>query len=223
MTRLFISATGTDSGKTFLTRGLASLLRRKGTRVAAVKPLETGCDPDALDAIKLAQACGRPELAHDPAFYRVRPAVAPYAAMLTGAPAPDLTAIATRIRALSGDIDWLLVEGAGGLLVPLDRTRDMADLAAALAYPLLLAAPNRLGVLSHVRTAVEAAASRGIAIAAIVLTEPDANPDLSSETNLQILRERLALPVISFPHCSDDDAVLGDAAEVSGLLEALSL
>ena len=138
-------------------------------------------------------------------------------------PAPDLTAIATRVRSLSGDFDWLLVEGAGGLLVPLDRTRDMADLAAALAYPLLVAAPNRLGVLSHARATVEAALSRGISVAAIVLTEPDANPDASSETNLQILRERLALPVISFPHCSDDDAVLGDAVEVSGLLEAIPL
>jgi dethiobiotin synthase len=223
MTRLFVSATGTDSGKTYLTRGLASLLRRKGARVAAVKPLETGCDPDPLDALKLGQACGHPELAHDPAFFRVKPPLAPYAAMLTGAPAPDLSAIATRIKALSGDFEWLLVEGAGGLLVPLDRTRDMADLAAALAYPLLIAAPNRLGVLSHVRATVESALARGLLLAAIVLTEPDANPDLSSETNLQILRERLALPVLSFPNCSDDDAVLGDAVEVSGLLEALPI
>src|SRR4051794_28932925 len=135
MNRLFVTATGTSSGKTFVTRSLAVYLRRAGIRVAAIKPLETGCDPDPFDAMHLARASGQNDLANDPAFYRVKPPLSPYAATLTGASAPDLSAIVARVRALSEEFPWLLIEGAGGLLVPLDRDRDMADLAAALACP----------------------------------------------------------------------------------------
>lgn len=221
MNRLFITATGTSAGKTFVARALAVYLSRAGVRVGAIKPLETGCDPDALDAIELGRTCGHPELAQDSAFYRAKPAIAPYAATLSGSTSPDISVIISRVLELSDEFDWLLIEGAGGLLVPLDRVRDMADLATALTCPLLIAAPNQLGVLSHVRATVEAAQNRALPIAAVVLTDIDASPDLSAETNLQILRERLAIPVVSFPNCSDDDAVLGDAAGVSGLAEAL--
>jgi dethiobiotin synthetase len=221
MNRLFITATGTSSGKTFVARSLAVYLRRAGIRVGAIKPLETGCEPDALDAIKLARACGHPELAEDAAFYRVKPPLSPYAATLSGATTPDLPGILARVRALSEEYPWLLIEGAGGLLVPLDRERDMADLAAALACPLVIVAPNQLGVLSHVRAVAEAAENRSLVVAAVVLTDVDSTPDQSTETNLQILRERLSIPVVGFPNCSDDDEVLGDAAEVSGLVEVL--
>jgi dethiobiotin synthetase len=219
--RFFVTATGTSSGKTYLARGLTAKLRREGVRIAALKPLETGCDPEPLDAVALARACGRPELARDIAFYRVRSPVSPYAAMLSGAGAPDFDRIVRRLNELAADFDCTIIEGAGGLLVPLDQERDMADLAAALACPLIIAVPNRLGVLSYARTTVESARARGLRIAAVVLTEPDETPDSSSETNLRILRERLSLPLFSFPYCSNDDEALADAVGASGLSAAL--
>jgi dethiobiotin synthetase len=217
--RLFITATGTSSGKTFVARGLTAALTRLGLRVAALKPFETGCTPDPLDAVALAAAARSPALAHDAVFYRVAPPLSPYAASLSGEAGPDVGGIIRRVRELASLHDQLIVEGAGGLLVPLDRERDMSDVIAALACPLLLVAPNRLGVLSHALATVEAARARNLEIAGLVLTEPDLTPDPSSATNLQILRERLNLPTFTFPYCPDDNDALADAAAGAGLVE----
>jgi dethiobiotin synthetase len=221
--RIFVTATGTSSGKTFFTRGLAAALHRKGLRVAAIKPLETGCEPHPLDAIALARAAGHPELANDPSFYRVAPPLSPYAASLGGAAIPHFEGLVDRIETISRSFDRVLIEGAGGLLVPLDRYRDMADLAAALTCSLVVVAPNRLGVLSHALATIEAARTRRLEISALVLTEPDNTPDASSTTNLQILQERLAIPLVSFPHCQDNDIALAEAVAARGVLELLHL
>ena len=139
-----------------------------------------------------------------------------------GEAAIDFSRLVESTRTVSERFEFSVVEGAGGLLVPLDATRDLCDLASALAFPLLLVAPNRLGVLSHVRTAVEAARARQLAITAVVLTEIDQAPDPSAETNGSILRERLGLPVLSFPYCTDDDRVLAAAADAAGITRLLS-
>jgi dethiobiotin synthetase len=218
---IFITATGTGVGKTFVARGLAAYLRRDRLRVAALKPFETGCAPNPQDADALGRASGIPAHAREPAFYRVEPPLSPYAATLQGEPAPDVEAITAAVQEIARQHDRTIVEGAGGLLVPIDSSRDMATFAATIGYPVLLIAPNRLGVLSSVLTTFEAAVSRNLKIAALVLTEPDTTPDPSSETNARILRERLKLPVLGFPHTADDDDALADAVEASGLPDVL--
>jgi dethiobiotin synthetase len=219
---VFISSTGTSAGKTFVARGLAAALREQGRRVGALKPLETGCQPEPLDALALATACGVPELAHEPGFYRAKAPVSPFAATLAGEQPVDFEALTTRIRSLGTRFERLIVEGAGGLLVPLDDRRDMSDFARALAFPLLIVAPNRLGVLSHVFALAEAARHRALSLAAIVLTEPDTAPDASSPTNAAVLRSRLSIPILAFPHCCDDDASLAAAARAAHLPDALA-
>jgi dethiobiotin synthetase len=147
--------------------------------------------------------------------------------LAVGQPAPDCVQLATNIRALARDYEVLVVEGAGGLLVPLDRNRSMADLVAALDLPLLLVADDRLGVLSHVLTTHEAAASRGLSVLAIVLNQsgPAAADDPSSATNRRILAERIDVPILTFPqvapHEVDDAESLASYAEASGLVDLL--
>jgi dethiobiotin synthase len=192
-------------------------------RVAALKPLETGVEPDPLDALALAAAARRPELAHDPAFYRALLPVAPYAAALdTETDPPDFDRIVQRIRAIVAENEVVIVEGAGGLLVPLDRTRTTADLVRALGLPLAIVARDELGVLSSVLTCVESAVARGLRVAAVILSHhaPLGN-DPSPRTNQRILQERLDCPVLHFPRCADDDDALADAAERVGLWPAL--
>jgi dethiobiotin synthetase len=216
----FITATGTGCGKTFVTRGLARALTRQGCSVSALKPVETGvidCDP--ADALALARACGRPDLAYAPGLLRAAPPLAPYAISLEqGLSTPSPASLAKRILQIHGPSHLLLVEGAGGLLVPLDADNTFAELATALALPLLVVAPNRLGVLSHVLTLAESAAKRRLPIAALILSHHiDFISDSSQNTNPRILRERLSLPVLEFPLCGDDDAQLADAADACGL------
>ncbi|MCC6875278.1 MAG: dethiobiotin synthase [Sandaracinaceae bacterium] len=217
MRGLFVSGTGTGVGKTWVTRGLARALARGGERVVALKPIETGCDPEPADAIALARACGRPELARAPGLYRARLPAAPYAAQLEGEPAPDLGALAARARELAR-ADLALVEGAGGLLVPATRHQDMADLARALALPIGLVAVDALGVLSDVLAYVEVARARGLAVAWVALT-PRVPPSGSPPHNAAILAERLAIPVQRVAQAGDEDDALADAVERAGLVE----
>ena len=223
MPGLFITATGTASGKTFLTRGLAAHLRTRGEDVAALKPIETDCTPEPRDALALARASGHPEIASDEVFYRVGPPLSPYAATLEGELPPSLDAIIERCHDLAAAHDRILVEAAGGLLVPIDRDRDMASFAAALAYPVLIVAPNRLGVISHARATLEAAERRRLPVAGLILTEPDRNRDPSSTSNAQVLRDWTSTPVLEFPHCPDDDDALATAVADSGVLELIGL
>jgi dethiobiotin synthetase len=116
-----------------------------------------------------------------------------------------------------------LVEGAGGLFVPINRTQLIADLVQALELPVLLVAANRLGVLSHVLAACEAATNRGIRIAAVVLNRSLAD-DESTRTNQVILTERLHCPVIEFPKIErpSEEELVAAAASTGLLRVALS-
>ena len=224
MRGLFISSTGTGVGKTFVTRGLAAAMHARGRRVAALKPLETGFQGlEGSDALALAQACARPELADYPGFYRAKAPVAPYAAALDGdAPPPPVRTLVDAVHHAARGSEFALVEGAGGLLVPLDRRQTMADLVAALGLPLVMVAPNALGVLSHVLTAAECARSRGIELRALVLVDPaDPTREPSMRTNAKILDERLGTPVFEFPHVTNSDEALAQAANTSSLVDLL--
>lgn len=228
---LFITATGTGSGKTFVARGLAAALTARGEKVAAIKPIETGFPDgisitDATDARDLARACSQPQLADAPGLYRAAVPAAPYAVSLaTGAATPSLAQLAAAIATAALGSSLVLVEGAGGLLVPLDRERTIADLIAALALPLLLVAPNALGVLSHALTAAESAERRKLPVAALILNDLSPSTDLSDPSrpqNAAILRERLPFPVLAFPYCADtSDTSLARAAISANLLSLL--
>lgn len=224
MRGLFISSTGTHAGKTFVTRGLAAAMHARGRRVVALKPLETGLgEPERSDAFALARACGRPELADYPGFYRAKSPLAPYAAHLEGEPAtPQVRSLVDAVHHAARGSEFALVEGAGGLLVPLDRRQNMADLTAALGLPLVLVAPNKLGVLSHTLTAAECARARGIELRALVLVDPeDPTREPSMRTNAKILDERLGTPVFEFPWVADSDEALAQAANTSALVDLL--
>jgi dethiobiotin synthetase len=220
---VFISGPHTGAGKTFVARGLARASGRAGRSVAAIKPFETGVHALPEDASALARASGRPDLATVPDFYRVPLPLAPYAAAIEqNSQPPDLALLTRRIQAVGQTAEVLIVEGAGGLLVPLTATATIADFAASLGLPLVLVATDQLGVLSSVLTCVESATLRQIPVAAIVLTNHGpAIDDPSPRTNQQILQERLPCPVFSFPPCNDDDDALADAAERTGLVRLL--
>jgi len=228
----FVTATGTGVGKTFVSRGLTAALHARGRRVAALKPIETGVPFPVnpvlpTDASLLARAAAWLELEHATGFYRAALPASPYGVSLaTCSPPLELEPLALAIEVAAQGADLVLVEGAGGLLVPVDRERTLADLATRLGLPLLLVAPNALGVLSHVLTAIESAERRALSIAALVLTELEPateTADAADPTrahNAAILRERLRCPVLSFPFCVDSsDRALATAATRAGLLE----
>lgn len=219
---LFVSGTGTGVGKTWLTRGLARLATRAGKKVAALKPIETGVVSAPADALAIGRAALRPELAFVPGLIRMRLPVSPRAATLAGdraVPMPQLIEVVSETCVGS---DLTLIEGAGGLWVPLTERHSTADLAAALGLPIVLAAPDRLGVLSDVLAYLSAAQAARLDVAAVVLVDIGVADD-STRHNSEILRERSDVPIHRLGRSIDDDDALAAAAADGGLETLIGL
>lgn len=216
---IFVTGTGTGVGKTFVSRAITAAMRARAERVVALKPIETGWDASNADAVVLATACGKSQLAHAAGLYRADEPLAPYAIQLLGSRPPlDTKALTLVVQKLSADSEFVVIEGAGGFHVPLNPKDTIADFAEQLALPILLVSQNALGVLSDVLSTVEGIQQRSLRLAAVVLTPAPAQ-DQSVMHNQQILAERLDVPVICFPQCAADDAELAAAAARCGLME----
>ena len=219
----FITATGTGVGKTWFACALATACVQRGKRVAAIKPIETGCDPDPLDAVALAAACGNDSLANASGLYRAKDPLAPYAIEKRGGPkVGSLRALAKRIRELGKEADYTIVEGIGGVLVPLDREHTIADLAALLDLQTIVVARNERGVLSHTLAAMEALRRRKISVRGIVLNhvERSSRNDLSRLSNRDVLADYFPrVPVFRVPRVQSESDLVDTALELLNTLK----
>ncbi len=213
MKRLFVTGTDTGVGKTTVACALAAAFARRGHKVAVMKPCETGGGDDAL---RLAAATGR---ALDPALvcpYRFPLPASPEVAAAAAGGTIDFAPILMAAAALSVDADLVLVEGAGGLLVPIAVQLDMADLARALELPLLIVARASLGTVNHTRLTLEAARARKLDVTGVILsrTSETAGPDEPSNPDAIVRHGRVRL-FGTLPRCLNtlDNSALADLAE----------
>ena len=177
----FVSGIDTGVGKTVATGLMSRFLRARGTDHCTVKMVQTGCDGFSEDLEAHRAIAGLPRLPEDdegltaPQVFRF-PASPALAARLEGR-AVDLPAIDRAVAACARRRRVVLVEGAGGLLVPLSDDVLAADFAAARGWPLVLVANGRLGAINHVLLSLEAAAARGMPLAGVVMDHaPGADP-----------------------------------------------
>jgi dethiobiotin synthetase len=193
----FVTGTDTGAGKTVLAAAIVAALRASGARVAAFKPVVTGLDePDAAwpaDHELLAVAAGaRPHAVCATTF---APGVSPHlAAELVGVRL-SLDALADAARDAAADADVLVVEGVGGLLVPLSPQHDVRDLAVDLGLPLVVAARPGLGTINHSLLTLEAARGAGLDVRAVVLTPWPAEPSVMERSNRDTIARRGAVDV----------------------------
>jgi dethiobiotin synthetase len=180
---LFVTGTDTGVGKTFVACALAAGLRARGRRVAVMKPVETGVVGQPEDALRLREAAGDPAGLDDVCPYRLRAPLAPSVAARLEGVTIDVDRLAALVRRRASEADVLLVEGAGGFLVPLDGETTWRELVARLGMPLLIVAANRLGTINHCALTAHAAATRGLAVRGFVLSQPDVATDPSIATN----------------------------------------
>ncbi len=201
MRGLFITATDTGAGKTFVTAGLAHLWRRERRPFRVCKPVATGAEGAwSEDTRLLAEAAGDPDLAAITPFTFAIPAAPPVAARLAEATLrlEDLST-AVRRRAVEGNA--VLVEGVGGFLCPLTEHETIADLAVELALPIIVVARRSLGTLNHTLLTVEAVKRRGLRLVGVVVTATKPVQGLAEETAIDELRTRLDVPLIAvLPH-----------------------
>jgi dethiobiotin synthetase len=181
----FVTGTDTGVGKTVLAAAIAAALRADGIRVAAFKPVVTGLDePEPgrpADHELLAAATG---MAPDDVAPRTfGPPVSPHLAAELAGTALDPAATIDAARAAGAGADALVVEGVGGLLVPLTTAFTVRDLAAALGLPVVIAARPGLGTISHTLLTVEAARAAALEVRAVVLTPWPEAPSAMERSN----------------------------------------
>jgi dethiobiotin synthetase len=116
----------------------------------------------------------------------------------------DITAVQKAYHELAAKFDLVLVEGAGGLLVPILRNYNFRDLSVDLNLEVILVAPNRLGVINHVLLSAESIANAALRLALLILNEVDPEPTLAAQTNPSILEELLNVPLYLSPFQNGD-------------------
>ena len=218
MTRAwFVAGTDTEIGKTFVTCALLHAAQREGLRAVAMKPIAAGADEidDEWineDAARLRAAGSfRPPL-RDLNPVCLRAAIAPHIAAEEEGVRIDSAPIVAALARLKADAEVVLVEGVGGFCVPLGPDHDTADLAVALALPVILVVGLRLGCINHALLTAEAIRARGLTLAGWVANQVDPQM-LRVEENIAALDQRLGAPRLG----RIGVVASGDPATVTGL------
>jgi dethiobiotin synthetase len=195
--------TGTDTGvgKTFVTSGLVQYARSHGIDAVGMKPICTGDNRDVRQLIEACDSC-EPEHLINPVWYRTP--VAPYTASIIEDRLIDLSAIREAFAKLAERHTNVLVEGAGGIAVPIFVQYDFRDLARDLRLNVIIVSADRLGVLNHTRLTLEAVRAAGLTCSLIALNSVQADADLSQTTNLSILEHLVDVPVLAIEHDQSD-------------------
>jgi dethiobiotin synthetase len=221
---LFVTGTDTGVGKTLVACEVVRRLRTRGLRVGVLKPVETGVGPEGpLDAIALREAAGL-EVAIDevcPQHFAL-PAAPSVAAAAEGR-SVDLRSIDVAMQRVMADHECVIVEGAGGLLVPLAEGFSMADLALRHRLSLLVVCRASLGTLNHTRLTLEAAASRRLPVVGIVISHGAGALGRADAANLEDLRRDPGVPLVGeIPPLVPGQRIAEQALDLGPILEALA-
>jgi dethiobiotin synthetase len=205
MRGLFVTGTDTGVGKTEVACALLSGARAAGLDVGAMKPAQSGTAPGQVsDAERLRQAAGGGDPLELVCPYQFAPPLAPGVAARLAGVEISMPRLLEAARTLASRHAALLVEGAGGLLVPLTLRQTYADLAVALGLPVLVVARAGLGTVNHTALTLEALRARGLAVAGVVLNRTGPDDDPSVPSNAAEIERLTGAPVLaSLPHVRD--------------------
>jgi dethiobiotin synthetase len=197
---LFITGTDTGVGKTRVAAALCRALAARGTRVAAMKPVASGCalTPEGLrneDALALLAAMNVRARYSDVNPYAFAPAIAPHIAAREAGVDIDFSVLDRAYERLRMQSQALIVEGAGGWLAPLDSSRAFADLAVHWQMDVVLVVGMRLGCLNHALLTVESVERRGLNLRGWVANSIDLKFERVTE-NISSLENRISAPCL---------------------------
>ena len=203
---IFVTGTDTGVGKTTVSCGIVAALARRRLRVGVFKPVETGCvagtsgSPLPEDARRLTyfSDCRLDLTTVCP--YRLREPLAPLVAGAREGIRIDVDALATHYKGIAAAHDVTLVEGAGGLLVPMTPTATYAELAATLPVHVVVVVGSRLGAINHALLTMRYAATIGLPVLGYVINFLNATPDVAAQTNVAVLTDWLGPPLGVVPY-----------------------
>ena len=225
MTTTFITATGTDIGKTFVTAGLIRHIRAAGRTVDAIKPVVSGFDPDAWqesDPATLLAALGRPitlEEAGRVSPWRFAAPLSPHmAARREGGAIEFQEVVEFCRRSMAARRGVLLIEGIGGIMVPLDDRRTVLDWMSVLRIPIILVAGTYVGTMSHTLTSLEVLVRRNLNVAAVVISESEASAASLDDTVATLQRFAASIDVVGIPRLAPGTTEHPAFARIAGLI-----
>jgi dethiobiotin synthetase len=244
---IFLTGTDTGVGKTLVGCAILSALRCRGLRVAAMKPIETGCRDEngvrsGSDCVRLAAAAGRVQRQSEVAAYLFAEPAAPLVAAEVEGVRIAPAVLHDRYKEIAATADFVLVEGAGGLLVPIAENYTMRDFARELGLPVVVVVASRLGCINHALLTFEVLAASGMRTLGYVVNEiaaedaadyqaatfdPGEDYRLALSTNRQMIanftdvRDLGAMPLVS-TIAREDAGLLGALAEQHLDLDAIA-
>jgi dethiobiotin synthetase len=207
---LFVTGTDTGVGKTVLTAMLIAFLRRGGAAALAMKPFCSGSRADARLLHRLQNGCLTLEEVNP--FYFDKP-LAPAAAVGRGRGRVSLKAALGQIRRVADRCELLVIEGAGGLMVPLGRGYTVRELIRHLDAKVIVVCLNRLGVINHVFLTVESLQHAGVKEITVAMMSVK-KPDISAGSNARMIRQMLPqIPVFCLPYLGNRASTAAAAKE----------
>jgi len=199
----FVIGTDTDVGKTYIASALLKHFVRLGFKAVGMKPIASGCEISSIfdsalvnaDVLALTSASNVDAPLHLISPYRFAPAIAPHIAAEQVGIVMDVTVIKQAYQQLSKLAEVVIVEGAGGLLVPVNQNQTLADVAQALNLPIILVVGMRLGCINHALLTIASLEQRGLKLAGWIANQID--PQLPNfEENLASLKQRVEAPCL---------------------------
>ncbi len=223
---LFVTGTDTGVGKTLVAGGLARWLRDLGLAPGVLKPVETGCPLRRgkripRDGTFLRYMAGAPDPIESIVPYRLATPLAPQVAAEKEGVRIRFDRILGHYRRIASRHPCTVVEGAGGILVPVTRQTTMVDLMRRFELPVLVVGRAGLGTLNHTLLTLYYLAQHGIHVAGVILSDTDGRRDPAKASNLEVLRRRCSVPLFgTLPHVRGIGAVRRDADRIVELLAA---
>ena len=196
----FITGTDTNVGKTVVTACLATLFKDRGEDVGVMKPIETGVDPECSssansDAKFLMEVTGVQDAEVCP--FRLKTPASPYQAARIEGKELDPYKILEDFRTLQSKYSLMLVEGVGGLMVPITQRYCVADLALQMKLPVIIVSRIQLGTLNHTLLTINAARQHGLKVAGVILNPVhEGELDAVEEEQASLIEELSDTPIL---------------------------
>jgi dethiobiotin synthetase len=198
MNGFFVTGTDTNVGKTIISSGLAAVLKEKMIDVGVFKPLLSGISrEDPASDTSLLKQLSKTSLSYEEITpFAFKEPLAPYVAGKLEGKNVTIEEVLSHWEKIRRKHEFFIVEGAGGISVPLGKRFLVSDLIKAMQLPLVIVARPNLGTVNHLFLTVQYAKSLGLPIAGVVINGISDHPDLAEKTNPQLIEELCGVPIL---------------------------
>lgn len=198
MNGIFVTGTDTGVGKTIISSGLAAVLKEKKIDIGVFKPFLSGVSRDHPKSdTSLLKQLSCTSLSHEEITpFQFKEPLAPYVASKLEGKNVRIEDVLNHWEAIRRKHDYFIVEGAGGISVPLGENFLVSDLIKTLQLPIVIVARPNLGTVNHIFLTIQYAKSLGLHIAGIVINGISDHPDLAEQTNPKLIEELCGVPIL---------------------------